>query len=74
MPDQKVYPAMQKLIEKKRIRHEKNQLITNSLLRGKEKKHHIISLLVQQKLSEMSRSELHSKEADSNSGLKQTYN
>ena len=62
---------MQKLSEKKRIRKEMKQLITNSLLRGKEKKHYVNSLLGEQKLSEISRSELDSKEADFSSNFKQ---
>ena len=46
VPDQKIYPAMQKFSEKKRIRKEKKHPISNFLVRGKEKKHYVISLSV----------------------------
>ena len=46
VPDQKIYPAMQKFSEKKRIRKEKKHPNSNFLVRGKEKKDYEISLLV----------------------------
>ena len=46
VPNQKIYPAMQKFSEKKRIRKEKKHPISNFLVRGKEKKHYVISLSV----------------------------
>ena len=46
VPDQKIYPAMQNISEKKRIRKEKKHPMSNFIVRGKEKKHFVISLLV----------------------------
>ena len=55
---------MQKLSEKKRIRKEKKCLNSNSLTRGKEKKRYEISLMVQQKLSEILNQSRKGQEAD----------